>query len=86
MTAALLATLVEENKLRWTTTLADVFTELVRVGKSGDEGMAPAYRAVTLEQLLTHRGGFPGETAPRGKSLLDVHRLPGTVESSAPPM
>lgn len=52
MTATLCAILVEEGRLAWTTTLADVFP-----------GVAPAmhadFRAVTLEQLCTNRGGVP---------------------------
>jgi CubicO group peptidase (beta-lactamase class C family) len=54
MTATLAAMLVEEGKLRWDTTIAEVFPEL-------KEKMDAGYRAVTLEQLLTHRGGVPHE-------------------------
>src|ERR1700727_2617142 len=44
MTATLLATLVEEGKLSWTTTLEQAFPELV----SGQQSkMNPAYRKVT---------------------------------------
>src|SRR5271157_2994010 len=53
MTATLAAMLIEEGKLRWDTTIADVFPELK--GK-----MDTQYEAVTVEQLLTHRGGVPG--------------------------
>jgi CubicO group peptidase (beta-lactamase class C family) len=52
MTATLTALLIEEGKLRWDTTIADLFTELN--GK-----MNKQYEAVTIEQLLTHRGGVP---------------------------
>jgi len=54
MTATLAARLIEEGKLRWNTTLAEVFPEL-------KSKMDRQYEAVTLEQLLTHRGGCPGE-------------------------
>ena len=54
MTATLAALLIEEGKLRWDTTISEVFPELK--GK-----MDRQYEAVTLEQLLTHRGGCPGE-------------------------
>lgn len=53
MTATLTAMLIDEGKLHWDTTIADVFPELK--GK-----MDKQYEAVTVEQLLTHRGGVPG--------------------------
>jgi CubicO group peptidase (beta-lactamase class C family) len=49
--------LIEEQKLRWDTTVAEVFPELK--GR-----MDSKYEPVTLEQLLTHRGGFPGQPPP----------------------
>src|ERR1035441_3049452 len=54
MTATLTAMLIEDGKLRWDTTIADVFPELK--GK-----MDKQYEGVTVEQLLTHRGGVPGK-------------------------
>jgi len=71
MTATMLATLVEEGKLSWNTTLEDVFPEL-------GQRMKPAHRSVTLEQLLAHRAGFTDASWPRGKSFFDMHGLPGT--------
>src|SRR5882672_679156 len=53
MTATLAAMLIEHGKLRWDTTIAEVFPELK--GK-----MDKQYEAVIVEQLLTHRGGVPG--------------------------
>jgi len=53
MTAVLAAMLVEEGKLNWTNTLAEMLPGLA-------SDMKPAWRQVTLEQLLTHRGGVPG--------------------------
>jgi CubicO group peptidase (beta-lactamase class C family) len=54
MTATLAASLIEEGKLRWDDTIAGLFPELQgRVHKD--------YQAVTVEQLLTHRGGVPGK-------------------------
>jgi CubicO group peptidase (beta-lactamase class C family) len=55
MTATLAAMLIEEDKLRWDTTIGEVFPELK--GR-----MNRRYETVTVEQLLTHRGGVP--TAP----------------------
>jgi CubicO group peptidase (beta-lactamase class C family) len=54
MTATVAALLIEEGKLGWDTTISNVFPEL-------NDKMDPQYRSVTLEQLLTHRGGVPGE-------------------------
>jgi CubicO group peptidase (beta-lactamase class C family) len=51
MVAMALAAQVEQGKPRWNSTLAEVFPELVA-------GMLPAYRGVTIENLLSHRGGF----------------------------
>src|SRR5262245_19285762 len=53
MTATLIGMLVEEGKLKWTSTLAEVFPELA-------EAMHPDWQRVTVEQLLTHRAGAPG--------------------------
>lgn len=53
MTATLAAILIEEGKLKWETTIADIFPELR--GK-----MDKQYETVTIEQLLHHRGGVPG--------------------------
>src|ERR1017187_4875971 len=53
MTAMLTAMLIEGGKLKWDTTIADVFPELK--GK-----MDTQYESVTVEQLLRHRGGVPG--------------------------
>lgn len=71
MTATLIAMLVEEGRLSWHTTLAQAFPDL-----SGT--MQPAYRTVTLEQLLAQRSGFSEESWPHGKTFLDMHHLPGT--------
>lgn len=70
MTATMLATLVEEGKLSWTTTIAEVFPELAAK-------IDPAYRTVTLDQLLAHRAGFTDASWPAGKNLRDMYRLPG---------
>ncbi len=54
MTALLAAMMVEEGKLRWTSTVAEVFPEMAAE-------MNPDLRGVTLEQLLSHTSGLPGE-------------------------
>ncbi|MGH7970233.1 MAG: serine hydrolase domain-containing protein [Limisphaerales bacterium] len=57
MTATITASLIEEGRLHWDTKIAEVFPEL-------RDKMDPQYRAVTIEQLLTHRGGVPTEPPP----------------------
>lgn len=52
MTAALLAKLVERDKLTWQTTVGDTFPDAKDV-------IHPDYHKVTLLQLLQHRGGMP---------------------------
>ncbi len=52
MTATLAAILVEEGKLEWTTTAAEVFPDLA-------EAFDPGFREVNLLQLLSHEAGLP---------------------------
>jgi CubicO group peptidase (beta-lactamase class C family) len=54
MTALLAAILVEEGKLRWTSSIAEVFPELA-------DRMDPGLRRATLEQLLSHTSGIPSD-------------------------
>jgi len=58
-TATLAAAFVAEGALRWDTTIGET------LGLSLPD-IDPAWRAVTLEQLLRHRGGVP--TAPEPKA------------------
>lgn len=58
MTASLAAMLVGEGKIRWETTVAEVFPEW-------RAEMEESWRAVTLEQLLIHRSGAPGNAPPK---------------------
>ena len=52
ITATVIARLVEEGRLSWTTRPVDVFPELAKA-------IHPSYRDVTIEQLLRHQGGTP---------------------------
>jgi CubicO group peptidase (beta-lactamase class C family) len=52
MTAVLAATFVEEGKLRWDSSILEVFPELA-------PSIDPGYRRVTLTELLSHRSGLP---------------------------
>ena len=52
MTASVAAMLVEEELIRWDSTLAEIFPDQL-------EKMDEDWQQVTLEQLLVHRGGAP---------------------------
>ena len=54
VTATLVAMLVEEGKLNWTTTLGELFADTVKP-------MHPAWEKVTLRQVLAHRAGLRNE-------------------------
>lgn len=73
LTAALAGRLVEQGRIAWTTTLADALPDLA-------DGMLPAYRTVTLEQLLSHRGGLMafnnGEDIARFQAYLETTLAP----------
>jgi CubicO group peptidase (beta-lactamase class C family) len=71
ITATLLATLVEEGKLTWTTTLADVFPEL-------RASMSPEFRAVTIDQLLSHHAGISAFDDTDHKDFKSIPHLSGT--------
>lgn len=71
MTATLIAKLVEDGKLTWDTTPAEIFPEF-------SASMNERFRGVTMRHLLSHRAGLPGESSPPGMTLLQVHGLPGS--------
>ncbi|MSU33683.1 MAG: class A beta-lactamase-related serine hydrolase [Pedosphaera sp.] len=59
MTATLAAILVDEGRIRWDSTLAEVFPAQAAA-------MKPAWRAVTLDQLTANRGGGPTDLQSSG--------------------
>jgi len=73
MTSTLAATLVEAELLRWESTLGELLPEL-----AGD--IDPAYRSVTLEELLQHRGGIAERRRPEVAAL---HQNLAQLEGSA---
>ena len=52
MTATVIAMLVEQGKLSWTTTMAEIYPEL-------KDQMLPKYQDVTILELLSHHAGLP---------------------------
>lgn len=71
ITGTLAGLLVQEGSLHWEWTAAEAFPDLAMK-------FDPDYRPVTLRQLLSHRAGLP-HTAPAAHTLMDMHRLKGTV-------
>lgn len=59
MTATVAARLVEKGTLRWETTLAEAFPKLA-------PRMRKNWQNVTIEQLLSHRAGAPGDLNAQG--------------------
>lgn len=55
MTAHILAGLVEKGRLRWDSTVGELYPEFVAA-------MSKGVKDITLEQLLSHRSGIPGDT------------------------
>jgi CubicO group peptidase (beta-lactamase class C family) len=64
MTALLTAILVKEGKLRWDSQLKDIFPEL-------EKTMTPGMGSITIEQLLSHTSGMPGDKEPLFANLFE---------------
>lgn len=62
MTSLLAGMLVEAGRLRWDSTIGEVFPDLVG-------GMDAGFRAVTLGQLLSHTSGIPSDNEAFGRLL-----------------
>ena len=55
MTATIAASLVDEGRLRWDSTVGEVLGPVI-------PGLKPNVGAVTLERLLSHTSGFPSDS------------------------
>lgn len=73
MTATLAAILVRDGVIRWESTLGESFPDLA--------SMNDAYRTVTLEQLLHHRGGIPAFTVGNSDEFKLLRGLKGDARS-----
>jgi len=71
ITATMLATLVEEGKLAWTTTLAEVFPEL-------RDSISADFRTVTLDLLLSHHAGISPFEDTDARDFRSIPHLSGT--------
>lgn len=61
-TATMIARLVEAGTLSWTTTPVDIFPEMATT-------IHPAFRRITIEQLLSHHAGISGFAKVTAKTL-----------------
>jgi CubicO group peptidase (beta-lactamase class C family) len=72
MTATLCAILVQQGKLKWESTIGEVFADQ-------RDKIHADFHAVTLEQLLTHRSGLPDDTTPDWTIWPKVRLLSGPI-------
>jgi len=72
-TALLAAMLVEEGKLRWDISPAEVFPELAA-------NMDPGFRHITLEQLLSHTSGIPSDNEETIKVYMQAMTQDGNLD------
>lgn len=72
MTSLLAGMYVEEGKLRWDSTLEEVFPELKK-------NIAPGWGSITLEGLLSHTSGIPADDERFGR-LLDESSGQGDLD------
>ena len=80
MTATLAAVLVDAGKIQWETTIGEVWP------KATDKDLHPKLRKVTLDQLLSHQGGVPGNISDLSDEAWGKHfeeKLSPTLERKA---
>ncbi len=80
MTATLAAVLVDAGKIKWETTIGEVWP------KAADKDLHPKLRNVTLDQLLSHQGGVPGNISDLSGEAWGKHfeeKLSPTLERKA---
>lgn len=75
MTATLAALLVEEKKLQWSSTISEVLPNWKDIN--------PAYARVTLEALLSHRGGLPANVPEETWKKVATPKKPAKERSKA---
>src|SRR5262249_39025992 len=73
-TATVVASLVDEEKLGWGTTLSQAFPEL-------EKKMRKEYRDVTVAQLLAHEGGIQPFEDDHSKEWLGLPKLEGDARA-----
>ncbi len=73
MTSLIAGMLVDEGKLRWDSTVAELFPEQV-------ETMTADLRGVTLRQLLSHTSGIPSDNATSEDLIVKSMTKPGNLD------
>jgi CubicO group peptidase (beta-lactamase class C family) len=73
MTALLAAIMVEDGKLAWHSAIAEIFPEIA-------DKMDSKVRVVTLEQLLSHTSGMPGDNEDFGSLLKASYGQKGNLD------
>lgn len=71
MTATVAGTLVDEGKIKWTSTVGEVLGRKI-------PDMNPKLAAVTLEQLLSHSSGIPTDTP----EMMEIYVGPAAFEKN----
>lgn len=72
MTSTLVARLIEDGLLDWTTTIAEALPDFA-------EGIDPGFHDVTIEQLMRHRGGIAERRRPEIQALYgELENITGT--------
>ena len=72
MTALLAAMMIEDGKLKWDSTLAQVFPELA--------ARMDGPQHVTITQLLSHTSGLPADNQAFGELMLSTAMQPGNLD------
>jgi CubicO group peptidase (beta-lactamase class C family) len=78
ITATLLAVLVEEGKLSWSSTLGELFPEL-------RPSMRPELRDVSIDLLLSHHAGISAFADTDDRDFRSIPRLQGTAREQRAP-
>jgi CubicO group peptidase (beta-lactamase class C family) len=73
MTATLAGMMVDEGRLRWSSTIGEVLGGAIT-------GMNPKLAAVTLAQLLSHSSGIPSDT----KEMIDIYESADAYDYNLP--
>lgn len=73
MTSLMVGMMVEEGKLRWDSTMGELFPELV-------DTMEPSLRKVTIERLLSHTSGIPSDNATFDDIISKATLHPGNLD------
>lgn len=73
MTSTMIGVLVDQGKLKWSSTVGEVLQNLP---------MKEAYKAVTLAQLLQHRGGIPQDLGVRPGGPVTPEDLDGFAKEA----